>query len=392
MLIPIRTDNRLAHRPYVNYAIVGINAALFLLGFKGDSAIIEPYLLDPMAPQLSQFFSSMFLHASVSHIIGNMLFLWVFGNAVNDRFGHVGYSAFYLAGGVLSGVGYVLLGGNAPVLGASGAIAGVTGCYLVLFPRVRVTLLAFLVVMVIPLEISSLYFLGFQVLFNLYATLTGAGGGVAYAAHIAGYAYGIAIAVVLLAAGVLPRDVFDMISLIRAHRRRASYQRMTSQGYNPFGHGQSVEAPPGSDRWAPAATVESASRTDTPSAEVLQLRQEITQAHGRRDFAAAAEKYLHLVSLADDVVLPRQQQLDVANQLMGENRYAQAADAYERLLAHYPKYEHIEDIQLMLGIIYGRYLGQQDRAAAYLRSAIAGLHDSQKLTMARAELDSLGRA
>ena len=94
---------------------------------------MQMYYLHPDQPEILQFFTSVFLHGSWMHLIGNMIFLWVFGNAVNDRFGHVGYAAFYLAGGVLSGLGYVLLAGQAPVLGASGAISAVTGCYLVLF-------------------------------------------------------------------------------------------------------------------------------------------------------------------------------------------------------------------------------------------------------------------
>lgn len=176
MLLPIRTDYRQSQKPVVNYLIIIVNVLLFLfVPHHSENPATQAYLLDPGAPQLVQFFTSMFLHANLLHILGNMIFLWVFGNAVNDRFGHVAYAAFYLAGGVGSAIGYVLLGGVTPVLGASGAISAVTGAYLVLFPRVRVTVITWLFFAMIPLEISSVYFLGFQFAFNLWASLAGLG-------------------------------------------------------------------------------------------------------------------------------------------------------------------------------------------------------------------------
>jgi len=390
MLIPIRTDNQLTLTPTVNYAIIAVNVAVFALQVffpAGYERLATPYLLDPAAPEVYQFFTSMFMHGDWPHILGNMLFLWVFGNAVNDRFGHVAYAAFYLAGGVGSGIGYVLLGGVVPVLGASGAIAGVTGCYLVLFPRVRVTLLAWLLYFIVPFEVSSLVFLGFQVIFNLWASLTGAGGRVAYVAHVSGYAYGIAIAAALLALRLLPRDVYDLLSLWKAARRRAAYRRMVAHGYDPF-NPQRNARPAGPRRpWRPGPP---APPTGADSEEAA-LRRRIAQAHAASDLPTASRLYLELVAAADNVVLPQQQQLDVSNQLMADQRYGPAADAYERLLRHYPGYEHAADIRLMLGILYGRYLGQRDRAKTNLLAALDRLAEASKKAMARAELKALDR-
>ena len=117
---------------------------------------------------------------------------------------------------------------------------------------------------------------------------------------------------------------------------------------------------------------------DTPSAREMVLRREIASACLAHDLPAAAEKYLQLVQIADDAVLARQNQLDVANQLMAGEQYPAAADAYERLLRHYPNYESSADIYLMLGLLYGRYLHQYDRAEQYLTSAMQGLQDSRK--------------
>ena len=152
-------------------------------------ALIRPFLLDPFAPEIHQFFTSMFLHGNWMHILGNMIFLWVFGNAVNDRFGHVGYAAFYLAGGWLSGHGLRAVGRQAPVLGASGAISAVTGAYLVLFPRVRVTVSG-LLFRHDPASRSPACTSWASSSPSTCGPAGGSGGGVAYAAHATGYVFG----------------------------------------------------------------------------------------------------------------------------------------------------------------------------------------------------------
>ena len=123
-MIPVRTDRRLERTPWINYGLIVANVLVFVLFQKGRVAdpLVRMYLLHPDEPMAFQFLASMFMHGGWGHLIGNMIFLWVFGNAVNDSFGHVGYLAFYLAGGIIAGLGYVLLSGVAPVLGASGAI------------------------------------------------------------------------------------------------------------------------------------------------------------------------------------------------------------------------------------------------------------------------------
>ncbi len=389
MIIPIRTDYRMSHRPWVNYAIVAINVMVFILGYNGMAGgKIDFYILHPDEPQLHQFFTSVFLHAGWSHLLGNMLFLWVFGNAMNDRFGHLGYFAFYLAGGVLACIGYLVLGATMPVLGASGAISAVTGAYLVLLPRARVTLLLLLWV-IMPFEVSSLYFLLFQFIWNIWLSVTSemagqAGGGVAYVAHSSGYAFGIAVAALLLGIKALPRDPFDLLNLLRTFRRRQSYRRMVSTGYNPY-------SPVGEHlRRGQART---SATTISPTAEEVreyQLRQDISVLLDRHDLTSAADKYLQLVQVAEDPVLPRQQQLDIANQLMATEHHPAAADAYERFLRHYEgSYEHIPDIYLMLGLLYSRYLHQYDQARNYLQKAVERLQDQRKLDLARTELRAI---
>jgi len=399
-MIPIGTDYRMTRTPWANYALVGANVVVFLMGYHAwtdaSAMRISAYMLHPDNPKLVQFFSCMFLHGSLQHLLGNMVFLWVFGNAINDKFGQAGYLAFYLAGGVLAGVGYILLGGTAPVVGASGAISAVTGAYLVLLPRTRVTVLMLLLYIFMPFEISSLYFLMFQFIWNVLMTTLGwAGaysgrGGVAWAAHSAGYIFGIGVAAALLATKILPRDAYDLLNLIRSRHRRTRYRKMVREGYDPFNWvGSNIRNDRG--RWVSSRSVDQAV-ADTPAARELALRRQISEALAKGDLPEAAKRYLELVQVAEDPVLARQQQLDIANHLMAAEQHAAAADAYERFRAHYADYQHIADIYLMLGLLYGRYLHQYDRAEQYLQQAIDGLHDQRKLDLARADLANVRRA
>jgi len=127
------------------------------------------------------------------------------------------------------------------------------------------------------------------------------------------------------------------------------------------------------------------------SARELELRRGIAEACRRDDFATASQMYLQLVQIADEAVLSRSNQLDVANKLMADERYPAAADAYERFLKHYANYEDVADIYLMLGLLYGRYLHEHDRAEQFLTQAVQNLHDPRKLELAKRDLEDVRR-
>ena len=118
----------------------------------------------------------------------------------------------------------------------------------------------------------------------------------------------------------------------------------------------------------------------------MNVRGAILDAIARHDIPTAAELYLQLIAADPQQVLPKQAQLDVANQLAGENRYTEAAQAYETLLRVYPKTEQIEQLELMLGLIYSRYLSQYDRSMHFLQRALLRLHEESALTLARDEI------
>jgi membrane associated rhomboid family serine protease len=152
----------------------------------------------PTSPTWLTVFTAMFMHGGLLHLGGNMLFLWIFGNNVEDSMGPLKFIAFYLLGGLAATALQVAIdpSSTVPTIGASGAIAGVLGGYVILFPRARVVTLIFIVFFVTLVELPALWVLGFwfvqQVLFGaLDLNASGAGGGVAYFAHIGGFAFGL---------------------------------------------------------------------------------------------------------------------------------------------------------------------------------------------------------
>jgi membrane associated rhomboid family serine protease len=154
----------------------------------------------PVFPEKNVYLAvlySMFLHGGLLHILGNMLFLWVFGNNVEDRMGKAGYLAFYLAAGVAATAAQVAIdpGSAIPMIGASGAIAGVMGAYLILWPDVRIYSLVFLGFFVFFRDLSAKWLLGIWFVLNFF---TG-NSGVAWMAHVGGFVFGMLVALVLKA-------------------------------------------------------------------------------------------------------------------------------------------------------------------------------------------------
>jgi membrane associated rhomboid family serine protease len=152
-----------------------------------------------LPPTYLTVFTAMFMHGGLLHLGGNMLFLWIFGNNVEDSMGPVKFIVFYLLAGLAATAGQVLIGPDAkvPNIGASGAIAGVLAGYLLLFPRARVVTIIFIVFFFTIVELPALFFLGFwfvqQLLFGYFDLNSGgAAGGVAYFAHIGGFVFGLA--------------------------------------------------------------------------------------------------------------------------------------------------------------------------------------------------------
>ncbi len=364
-ILPIGTDNRLSKPPLVNYGIIMINFLLFLMvAVKGGNHASEGsgfrhFMLHPEAPFLFQFITYGFLHGSWMHIIGNMLFLYIFGNNVNDKLGNRGYAIFYLAGCVFAGLGHAVLS-SGPVLGASGAVAAVTGAYMVLFPMTRVNVL-YVLFFIGTLEVSALYFIIFKLIIVDNLLLTG--DGVAYDAHITGYIFGIVVTLTLLHYKFLPRSQFDLWAMLNRWKRRQEFRAATSGGYDPFGGNTSK------------VDVKVSDVDPEKAARVEELRKNICDRIYGGNLAMAAEVYTELLEVDDSAFMPRQHQLDISNKLMQTGAYPQAARAYELFLEKYGNYPFIEQIELMLGLIYARYLSKPERGKELLLRAQKKLTD-----------------
>lgn len=397
MFIPLRTDSPLRTTPYMNWALIVANVLIWVaqavVGRSAEhgTAWWTGYMLDPSAPDLFSFISYAFLHAGGMHIGFNMLFLYIFGNNVNDKMGHVGYLAFYLASAIMAGIAYCLWDKDAgPVLGASGAVAAVVGAYLVLFPRSSVTIIFLLFISVF--EIPSLWFVAAFFLQDVI-NLTGATD-VAHSAHVGGTIFGFLICFALLGMGLLPRDQFDMFALVKQWNRRRQYRDAVNTGWNPYaGVAPQARAPyrPVGGGWVtPPAAPEAP--IDPRQRQILDLRARITEAITNHQLPTAANLYIELKTLDPQAVLTLQAQLDIANQLASEQRYPQASEAYDTFLRTYPKYEQTEQVELMYGIILSRYLNQPAKAREALLRASAKLMNENARQLARAELEKVNAA
>jgi membrane associated rhomboid family serine protease len=386
MIIPIRTEMVARRTPTTNYALIFVNCVAFGLFqlFQADSiqSFRDHYLVfDGGWPSLHQFFTYQFLHADLMHLGGNMLFLWVFGNSVNAKMGDLGYLFFYLASGVFAATMFAV-GSHSSLVGASGAIAGVTTAYLALFPRSRVTVLI-VFFLITTIEVPALLLIGVKVVLwdNIIAPGAGAAGNVAYSAHLAGYLFGFLGASMMLAVRAIPRDHFDMLGLIDRWNRRRAFR--------------STMADPNARRQATFGTV---ARHVAPTSQqqkldaerydrVTDLRYQISELLESGDMQGAAAMYEKLVEIDPGQCLPAQQQVLVARAFFALNKIPQAANAFTIYLAHYRDGYEANDIRLLLGILYARDLQQYNKADELLTETLSKVQDSQRRDQCRQWLD-----
>ena len=201
MGIPLRDiSRRPAHRPVVTVSIIVINAFVFVLELVGGEPFIQQWSVIPAnvaaGQHLITIFTAMFMHGGWMHIIGNMVFLWAFGPEIEDAMGPLRYLAFYLLGGVVAFLAQVaaMSSSTVPNLGASGAIAAVMGGFLITYPRDRIKTLLFLgwfvTVTVIPAALLIGIWFVLQLFSEVGAVAQAQSGGVAYMAHVGGFAFG----------------------------------------------------------------------------------------------------------------------------------------------------------------------------------------------------------
>lgn len=211
-MIPISDDNPVRRVPLINYSLIAICVAVFLwqlsAGAEGQEGIIRAYGFIPAGvfggaaseagPAWLTIATSMFLHGGLLHLAGNLLYLWIFGNNIEDAMGHFRYLLFYIACGVGAALSEAAIYPNSavPMVGASGAISGVLAAYLLIFPKARVTVIVPLGILLYPLKIAAIYVIGFWFVVQLFEAAMSPPGepGVAWWAHIGGFVVGLALA------------------------------------------------------------------------------------------------------------------------------------------------------------------------------------------------------
>ncbi len=210
-MIPYKDDNPASAFPFVTIGIIILNILVFLLQITSGSgakditytygAIPHDILTfennQPIHPFMTVF-TSMFMHGGLFHLAGNMLYMWIFGNNIEDRLGHLRFIFFYLFCGIFSAYAYAITNSHStiPMIGASGAISGILGAYLLLFPRANVHAIVFLGFFITTVRIPALIVIGFWAIIQFINGLVRAGqhdaGGVAWFAHIGGFLIGLA--------------------------------------------------------------------------------------------------------------------------------------------------------------------------------------------------------
>jgi len=201
-MFPIGDDDSARRTvPVVTYALIALNVLFFFVEMSGGEAFIETWAFVPRrflanpAGDFPTLFTSMFMHAGWLHLGGNMLYLWIFGDNVEDSFGHVKFIIFYLLCGLAATFAQLMfsVGSNVPNLGASGAIAGVLGAYILLFPRGQVRVLQGSRVIPVPALIVIGLWIVLQFFSGIGSIASAAQGGVAYMAHIGGFVAGFVL-------------------------------------------------------------------------------------------------------------------------------------------------------------------------------------------------------
>ncbi|MBO6514383.1 MAG: rhomboid family intramembrane serine protease [Phycisphaerales bacterium] len=382
MLIPLGTNRPLTRKPRIVPILIGINLAVFVLQLilQSQDPHLHNQLLDfghvwrhdltPWSP-----ITSAFLHGSFMHIAGNMLALFVFGPPVEDRFGRLGFTIFYLAGAIGSGLVHTAASPY-PAIGASGAIAAVTGAFLVLFPNSRIRILWFLILIQIMMA-PAWWLIGLWIVIDLFSQTFQVDNGTANAAHLGGYAFGIAVALFLLATHILEREPYDLFSILKQKNRKRAFQAATRSS-TPL----------------PVKASKKPEKEDPKSAELAHRRAQISERLSEGNVEDAAARYLAMIQyFSSDEDAPttmhRDAQYQIANHLYASGQRQDALDAYQALIKAYPNDKERDVICILRARINAQDLNNTTEARSILTTLIEQSSDDDIKNLALSELDAL---
>jgi len=192
---PYKDENPTKRFPVVTVSLIILNVVVFIWSLTDFENIIATYGFTPAQFSILAIITSVFLHGGLDHIFGNMWYLWLFGDNVEDKFGRLKYSIFFLLAGIFAGIVHFLSdpASAVPAIGASGAISGVLGAYVAMFPRVKVKVIGYYMAMELPALVVIGFWFVLQLIFGAVSFLGESGSGIAFFAHIGGFVFGYII-------------------------------------------------------------------------------------------------------------------------------------------------------------------------------------------------------
>ncbi|MEZ6164049.1 MAG: rhomboid family intramembrane serine protease [Phycisphaerales bacterium] len=319
--------------------------------------------------------TSAFFHAGFMHIFGNMIFLIVFGPSVEDRFGPWWYLLFYLGGAAASGLAHIAVDPH-PAIGASGAVAAVSGAYLMLFPRTRIK--CFVIFFIIGIfMIPSWWLIGLYIVLDLIEHVFTPENGIANMAHLGGYAYGFGIALILLLTGILKPEPYDLFSTFKQRQRRKAFVSAHKL------HEQQV-----------SRVLRQESPRDPRTEHLAHARAEIGAMLSDGKAAEAADAYLRMIEeFGHDenapLTLHRDAQYQIANEQYKRGDQVHAADAFSRLLASYPGDPERHVITVLIARTRAERQGDVPGAIVMLEELLDQGLDNDTMELVEAELDRI---
>lgn len=379
MFLPLGSDVRLRRSTVITHVLIGLSIALAIAqlvtaaGGQGDGdRLARALALVPGQSPWWTWVTYAFMHGGFMHLAGNCVFLFVFGPPVEDRLGRIGFTLLYILGGIAAGLAEAVLQGVHPIIGASGSISAVAGAFLVLFPRsgIRIFMLFILMGMVI---VPAWIFIVLHIVWD-FSKLGGAGD-TAVGAHLGGYLFGAAVAMVGLATGLLKREGLDLFTLGRQAARRRAIREASQRSLG-------------------RVRVESARPPDPLVEAVAHARADVLTRIGAGDHDGAIDGYRALLrnhgNTPHACTLPRERQYEIANHLFQRADHQTAAIAYSRFLDSYGADAEAPTVRLMLGLVNARYLNDPVAAKRLISEALPALRDEQQAALARQLLAELG--
>ncbi|MBI4835387.1 MAG: rhomboid family intramembrane serine protease [Planctomycetes bacterium] len=359
MFFPIGDENPTQRAPYVNYVIIGVNILVFsLINYRpwfGD--VVKTYGWTPANGEFITLFTSMFMHAGFFHILFNMWYLWIFGDNVEDQIGPYYYIGFYLLAGISADLLHTLIDPSStiPCIGASGAISGVMGFYIIFFPLHKIKVLYILGRFINFTYLNALIMLGFwfflQLLYGFLSTGMPGMGGVAYWAHIGGFLFGVAFAI--------------------AWKTWFSQQRK-----------KEIRQTIGSE-----AVITGAKRISHEDPNILLGKSEIYN-----NEAEYLYEFNHAVRVFGEMRIRPEYHLRAGEIFQNKGNLQKAAEIYERFILAYPFHPITQKLRYFLGLVYTHPLNRPDKGLKYLSQTVKEPGEGYSLEEAREELRKLEAA